>query len=371
MAMTIHCDIVSAEEAIFSGLAEMVVAHGTLGDLGIVYGHAPLLTALKPDAQITRVPTVYLPDPPTAEHFVALWQRKPFGAYLGNSAWIGVCATLLSVSLAALAAAPLARMRGRGREAVLLGFLLFAAFPPILLLFPIYEAVRALGWLNQPLALILPYAALNLPLSESFALRVAGTWRDQGEGIMANLANGDSEPRSAHEAFRLSAAWLPSDRLSLAMRHEQGSFDRDGHIFEVYKHVDGHGAPWPNSIFTGVDDGRLDLANGAPFKYRDAFLGTGRYIGHFVGISVHDVGGISGHWLEKPFVAGVVFNVEPILQFPERKIHIRLEDTVVLTEKGAENLTAGVPAEVEPLYALIKEKGVNSTTVRGQSSAAK
>lgn len=48
MAMTLHCDIVSAEAAIFSGLAEMVVAHGTLGDLGIEYGHAPLLTALEP-----------------------------------------------------------------------------------------------------------------------------------------------------------------------------------------------------------------------------------------------------------------------------------------------------------------------------------
>ena len=48
MAMTLHCDIVSAEEAIFSGLAEMVVAHGTLGDLGIEYGHAPLLTSLAP-----------------------------------------------------------------------------------------------------------------------------------------------------------------------------------------------------------------------------------------------------------------------------------------------------------------------------------
>jgi len=46
--MTLHCDIVSAEAAIFSGLVEMVVAHGSLGDLGIVYGHAPLLTALEP-----------------------------------------------------------------------------------------------------------------------------------------------------------------------------------------------------------------------------------------------------------------------------------------------------------------------------------
>ncbi len=48
MAMTLHCDIVSAEEAIFSGLVELVVAHGTLGDLGIEYGHAPLLTSLEP-----------------------------------------------------------------------------------------------------------------------------------------------------------------------------------------------------------------------------------------------------------------------------------------------------------------------------------
>ena len=48
MSMTIHCDIVSAEEAMFSGLVEMVVATGLLGELGINYGHAPLLTGLKP-----------------------------------------------------------------------------------------------------------------------------------------------------------------------------------------------------------------------------------------------------------------------------------------------------------------------------------
>jgi len=48
MAMTVHCDIVSAEGEIFSGLVEMVVAHGELGDLGIALGHAPLITNLKP-----------------------------------------------------------------------------------------------------------------------------------------------------------------------------------------------------------------------------------------------------------------------------------------------------------------------------------
>tara|TARA_B100002003_G_scaffold164262_1_gene152545 strand:- start:1433 stop:1834 length:402 start_codon:yes stop_codon:yes gene_type:complete len=43
-----HCDIVSAEKSIFSGLVEMVVAAGSLGDLGIAPGHAPLLTGLIP-----------------------------------------------------------------------------------------------------------------------------------------------------------------------------------------------------------------------------------------------------------------------------------------------------------------------------------
>ncbi|TGD72778.1 F0F1 ATP synthase subunit epsilon [Mangrovimicrobium sediminis] len=48
MAMTIHCDIVSAEEEIFSGLVELLVATGSEGELGVNYGHAPLLSALKP-----------------------------------------------------------------------------------------------------------------------------------------------------------------------------------------------------------------------------------------------------------------------------------------------------------------------------------
>lgn len=48
MAMTVHCDIVSAEEEIFSGLIEFVSVTGSLGDLGVYPGHAPLLTELKP-----------------------------------------------------------------------------------------------------------------------------------------------------------------------------------------------------------------------------------------------------------------------------------------------------------------------------------
>lgn len=47
MAMTIHLDIVSAEAAIYSGLAEFVVVPGEMGEVGIYPRHAPLLTRIK------------------------------------------------------------------------------------------------------------------------------------------------------------------------------------------------------------------------------------------------------------------------------------------------------------------------------------
>ncbi|MBW3551503.1 MAG: F0F1 ATP synthase subunit epsilon [Proteobacteria bacterium] len=45
---TIRCDIVSAEEEIFHGVVEMVIATGEMGELGIAPRHAPLITRLKP-----------------------------------------------------------------------------------------------------------------------------------------------------------------------------------------------------------------------------------------------------------------------------------------------------------------------------------
>ena len=46
--MSIHLDIVSAEKEIFSGLVQSVVATGSLGELGVMLGHTPLLTSLQP-----------------------------------------------------------------------------------------------------------------------------------------------------------------------------------------------------------------------------------------------------------------------------------------------------------------------------------
>jgi F-type H+-transporting ATPase subunit epsilon len=48
MANTIHVDVVSAEEAIFSGEAEFVVLPGVMGELGVYPKHTPLITQIRP-----------------------------------------------------------------------------------------------------------------------------------------------------------------------------------------------------------------------------------------------------------------------------------------------------------------------------------
>lgn len=56
MAQTIHVDVVSAEEAIFSGQAEFVALPGEAGELGIYPSHTPLITRIKPGAVRIKVP---------------------------------------------------------------------------------------------------------------------------------------------------------------------------------------------------------------------------------------------------------------------------------------------------------------------------
>jgi Xaa-Pro aminopeptidase len=76
-------------------------------------------------------------------------------------------------------------------------------------------------------------------------------------------------------------------------------------------------------------------------------------LGHGVGMAVHDVGVSDG-----ALVPGMVFTIEPQFRVPEEKIYIRLEDVIVVTEKGAENLTDFVPMEMDAIEKLMAEEGI-------------
>jgi Xaa-Pro aminopeptidase len=83
---------------------------------------------------------------------------------------------------------------------------------------------------------------------------------------------------------------------------------------------------------------------------------TRNYIGHWVGMSVHDPDPPGAE--TRPLVPGVVFNVEPIIDVPDHHWHFRIEDTVLITKDGHEVLTSTSPVAPIDLTALYLEVGV-------------
>jgi Xaa-Pro aminopeptidase len=71
--------------------------------------------------------------------------------------------------------------------------------------------------------------------------------------------------------------------------------------------------------------------------------------GHYVGMAVHDVGGSPD--VLKP---GMVFANEPLCVYPDENLGVRVEDTILITEDGCENLTAGIPRTVAEIEAHMK-----------------
>lgn len=71
--------------------------------------------------------------------------------------------------------------------------------------------------------------------------------------------------------------------------------------------------------------------------------------GHYVGMAVHDVGGAP-----RVLEVGMVFANEPLAVFTEENLGVRVEDTIVITEDGCENLSAGIPRTVEEIEAFMR-----------------
>lgn len=124
-----------------------------------------VLTSFKVNQDISAIPTVYLPKRLTLQHYTSLFVRRPFTLYLLNSAFVSIVSTLLCLGLGAPAAYVLARMKLRGEKIILAAVLIVTLFPAVLLFLGLLEIVKVTHLGNNYLALIIPYTAINLPLT--------------------------------------------------------------------------------------------------------------------------------------------------------------------------------------------------------------
>ena len=88
-------------------------------------------------------------------------------------------------------------------------------------------------------------------------------------------------------------------------------------------------------------------------------------LGHTVGMEVHDVNTPHGDVL----VPGMVFTIEPALTIPEDRVYIRLEDVILITETGYENLSAFAPIEMDEIEKLMAETGMFETYIPRKPTA--
>lgn len=137
--------------------------------LVVVFCLAPilwqLLTSFKVNQDIAAIPTVYIPGRYTLNHYIELFTRRPFFSYVLSSAIVSITSTVLALGLGAPAAYALARLHLQGERVILAGILIVTLFPPILLFLGLLEIVQFLNLGNNYLALIIPYTAINLPLT--------------------------------------------------------------------------------------------------------------------------------------------------------------------------------------------------------------
>ncbi|MGG6241318.1 carbohydrate ABC transporter permease [Nodosilinea sp. AN01ver1] len=137
----------------------------------VIFSLAPVLwqvlTSIKTNAAITADSVVYFPglDQLTFDHYLDLFRRNQFHLYMFNSALVAIVSTVLCLALGSPAAYALARLRVPGEQVILALVLVVTLFPYILLFLGLLEVVRAFGLANNYLALIIPYTAINLPLT--------------------------------------------------------------------------------------------------------------------------------------------------------------------------------------------------------------
>jgi multiple sugar transport system permease protein len=122
------------------------------------------LTSLKPSEDIITATLQYIPQRITFENYANIWNRSNFPTLITNSAITTTLTLIICITLGSLAAYGFSRYRFRGRNSLLLFYLVIRMFPVVLLIIPLFIVMRNLRLLDTQIGLALAYTTFLLPL---------------------------------------------------------------------------------------------------------------------------------------------------------------------------------------------------------------
>ncbi len=124
-----------------------------------------IISSLRPDGDILRVPTTYWPDNLYLDHYRYVFNNGEFLRALRNSTVISLSTVLLALITGAASAYAMGRMRFRGRTIILYLILSMTMFPQIAILGSLFQVIRRLGLYDTIPALIFSYTTFTLPFT--------------------------------------------------------------------------------------------------------------------------------------------------------------------------------------------------------------
>ena len=124
-----------------------------------------ILTSIKPTPEIGAWPVRYLPRTASFEHYRDLVTHTSFAGNLLNSLIIATGAALVGLALSIPAGYAFSRFRFRGRSGLMTAFLTINMFPIVLLIIPLFLAMRTLGLLDTFLGVIIGHSTFAIPFA--------------------------------------------------------------------------------------------------------------------------------------------------------------------------------------------------------------
>jgi multiple sugar transport system permease protein len=144
------------------------ILSGLIATLVVIFAIGPIiwtfLTSLKSESEIVNSTITYLPQKVSFDNYESIWRRSDYPRLLKNSAIVTGLTVLLSLTIGILGGYSISRYRFRGRDQLMIFYLVIRMFPFTLLLIPLFIMLRSLGLFDTYVGLALTYTTFLLPL---------------------------------------------------------------------------------------------------------------------------------------------------------------------------------------------------------------